>query len=63
MPDEVSTINGLSPSLAVRLQAASDVYSPVSGEVVETNTELTADPSKARRLSVLAETLLLLLQL
>ena len=30
------------------MQAASDVYAPLSGEVVEVNEALTDDPSKVR---------------
>ena len=37
---------GLSSSLHVVLQAASDVYSPVSGEVVESNQALADEPGK-----------------
>eukprot|EP00887_Chlorella_sp_A99_P006483 scaffold3.g6483.t1 len=32
------------------VKAASDIYSPISGEVVEANAEVVNDPSKARRL-------------
>jgi hypothetical protein len=35
--------------LVLHLQAASDVYSPVSGEVVEINSALVDEPAKVRR--------------
>lgn len=34
------------------MQAASDVYAPVSGEVLEVNESLADDPSKVRGLGV-----------
>ena len=42
------TVAGAPPSAvsACRVQAASDVYSPVSGEVLEVNSSLVEDPSK-----------------
>lgn len=36
------------------LQAASDVYSPVSGEVVEVNQALVDEPAKVRHLYLIA---------
>jgi hypothetical protein len=38
----------------MHLQAASDVYSPISGEVVETNQALVDEPAKASDLPDLA---------
>lgn len=46
LPDLKSVEKGSACAVVESVKAASDIYAPISGEIVEVNIDLVADPSK-----------------